>query len=134
MSEREEMAALLGTARDELRQRLMPGLAGEDRYLAAMIANCMAIAARMLERGEETTEAERRALAGLYGSEIGELPLEALRRRLARDIRRGLFDGEPEVRLKQALEVRIRARLAIADPARLRAPGGETSGRGAIAP
>ncbi len=134
MTEHREIAALLFAARGELRQRLMPGLAGEDRYLAAMIANCMAIAARVLERGEETAEAERRALAALYEAEIGELSLEALRRRLARDIRRGLFDGEPEVPLKQALEVRIRARLAITDPARLRAAGGGASGRGANAP
>ncbi len=118
MTDRPEIAALLLAARGELRQRLMPGLAGEDRYLAAMIANCMAIAARVLERGEEMAEAERRALAALYGPEAGELTLEALRRRLARDIRAGAFDGR-RAELRAALEARVRARLAISDPSRL---------------
>ncbi len=117
---REETAALLRTARDELRGRLMPGLAGEDRYLAAMIANCMAIAARVLERGGEAAEAERRALAVLYGPEAAALSLDALRRRLAADVRRGLFDGRERVAdLRQALAAAVRARLAIADPSRL---------------
>ncbi len=119
MTERREIASLLLAARGELRQRLMPGLAGEDRYLAAMIANCMAIAARVLERGEETAEAERRALAALYDSDAGEPSLEALRRRLARDIRAGAFDGPREAELRAALEARVRARLAIGDPSRL---------------
>ena len=123
MSERDEMAALLRTAREELRNRLMPGLAGEARYLAAMVANSLAIAARMLERGEETAAAERRALAALYGAEGADLSLATLRRRLARDIREGRFDGVREEELRAALAARVRARLAIDDPSRLRSRG-----------
>ncbi len=119
MTGRQEMAALLRTGREELRARLMPELAGEDRYLAAMIANCMAIAARMLERGEEMAAVERRALAALYGAAGEDLALETLRRRLARDIREGVFDGGREAALRAALGERVRARLAISDPSRL---------------
>lgn len=104
---------LLATAREELRERIQPQLAPEDRYVAAMIGRAMQIAGRELALGAAMRERERQALAGLFDDPAGEL--EALRRQLVRAIREGAFDAR-RGELEAALAVRVAARLAITDP------------------
>jgi hypothetical protein len=49
IDDRRALAALLATARDILRSRVQPELAGERKLDAAMIANAMGLVARALE-------------------------------------------------------------------------------------
>ncbi len=109
--------ALLLLAAETCRRELLPELAGEARYHAAMAVRAMEIAVRLLREGEALAEHERRALAALYGAEAAALDLAALRRRLARDIRAGRFDDPAAARaLRAALETRTACRLAVSWP------------------
>ena len=109
MNDAEKTAALLVEARLVLRERIMPTLAGEARFEAAMIANVMAIAARTLEQGVALVAAEHSRLQGFLGQEC-EHPLDEL----CRQIRAGAYDGDAE--LTSLLNARTKDRLAISNP------------------
>ena len=81
---------LLETARTVLRQSIVPLLSGPAHYQALMVARAMAIAARQLDAGEGPEEAARARLVSLYAAPSASLG--ELERRLAADLRRGVFD------------------------------------------
>src|SRR5271165_5647293 len=113
----EELRDLLQTARDALRETILPQLARDDRYIALMVANALAIAERALS--PELRGAEENALSALYGAEALERNgAAALLRTLADDIRQGRADGTDAhaERIHAALEALTRARVTIANP------------------
>lgn len=94
---REPTAAnLLETARAVLRDAILPRLPSDGRYDALMVANAMAIVARQIAAGDRPLNEARARLAALYGSPDGTLA--DMERRLARDVRVGVFDAATERR------------------------------------
>jgi len=112
MSEALRLAGLLEVARDTLRGELGPLLPPDARYTAAMIANAMAVAARTMREGEMRAAQEADAIRELYGSGAGD-QLDALRARLAADLRAGALDGPADHAVRVVLRARVAARLAI---------------------
>jgi Domain of unknown function (DUF6285) len=110
----ERTAELLLLARSALRSAVMPAVQGELRYVTAMAANAMAIAAREVARGAEKAEAERRELSSFYNG--AHESVAALRRRLCRDLRSGALTTERESDLRSLLVSLVRERLAISNP------------------
>lgn len=93
---------LLDSARNVLREQLMPALPAGSRHAALMIANAMSIAMRQLQNGDEPERAELRALekillAGGAGEAGVGTPMRArlkeLNRRLSHWIREGQADA-----------------------------------------
>jgi hypothetical protein len=127
MSDRPNGAELLKIARDALTRELAAELPENRRYLALMIANAMAIAARELVLGDGADRAELTSLRmlfedrGLDTSEDVADRLEALNRRLCAEIRTGKFDGgADEARLRDHLRRSAEARVAISNPKALK--------------
>jgi Domain of unknown function (DUF6285) len=127
MSERPTGAELLAAARSALLQELVTDLPEQRRYLALMIANAMAIAARELELGDEIDRAELTSLRRLYqdpepdSSDEVSARLEALNRRLCSDIRQGRFrDSADEARLRDHLRRSVEARVTLSNPKALK--------------
>lgn len=75
---------LLETARNVLREEILPALPPERKHAALMIANAMAIAMRQLKNGEDGERRELRSLASLLGHAGRDEPAGAaeLRRQL----------------------------------------------------
>jgi hypothetical protein len=93
---------LLETARDVLRDQLLPALSPQQRHAALMVANAMAIAARELNRRTDRAADEARA---------------ALDRRLCASIRAGHVDGGvAAVQLHARLLADTRARVEVCNP------------------
>ena len=67
-----DISALLAAAREVLRTDLMPELAGDARYRAAMIANAMAIALRAAQESGRLELVEENGLAAVYPRQAGE--------------------------------------------------------------
>lgn len=95
---------LLDTARNLLREELLPLLPPDKRALALMIANAMSIATRHLQAGALPDEQETAGLHRLLseqpndaaGGQTGEgAPLLALNRQLCELIRAGNADKGP---------------------------------------
>jgi hypothetical protein len=105
---------LLEVARATLRENVLPRVAPEGRYDAAMLANALGIAARELAQGAVAREAERADLAALLGDP--EASLDDLRARLCREIRAGSLPESAEPRLRAVLLAAVRRRLAISNP------------------
>ncbi|SIR58747.1 hypothetical protein SAMN05421829_1223 [Aromatoleum tolulyticum] len=100
---------LLDSARNVLREQLMPALPAASRHAALMIANAMSIAMRQLQNGDEPERAELRALEKILlagdgdgdgdGDGAGEAGtsmrarLKELNRRLSHWIRDGQADA-----------------------------------------
>ena len=82
-------AALLEIARQTLRGDLLSALPEERRYEALMAANAIAIAGRVLERGDTPEREERASLARLMGEKDSAIPLEILYGRLCDELRAG---------------------------------------------
>jgi hypothetical protein len=127
MSDRPDGAELLKVAREALTRELAAELPESKRYLALMIANAMAIAARELELGDGADRAELTSLRMLFqepGPDTSEDVadrLEAMNRRLCAEIRAGRFrGGADEVRLRAHLRRSAEARVAISNPKALR--------------
>ena len=127
MSQQPNGADLLNTARSALLEHLLDELPERRRYLARMIANAMAIAARELELGDGVDRAELTSLRMLYqdpapdSSEDVVSRLEALNRRLCSDIRQGGFlNRVDEKRLRDHLRRSVAARVAISNPKALK--------------
>jgi aminoglycoside phosphotransferase (APT) family kinase protein len=113
------LADLLGTARAAVQDQLLPHLAGDARYVARMVANALAIAARELAAAPPDDDPWR-ALARLAGS--ADSAAAGDRRRLAEALtdriraRRFADDAGAAARLHAALLEWVGARLAIDDP------------------
>lgn len=127
MSEHPTGAELLKAAREALARDLLPELPEDRRYLALMIANVMAIAAREMDRGDGVARAELTSLRMLFQepgpdvSEDVEDRLDALNRRLCAEIRAGRFSaGGEEARLRDHLHRSAEARAAISNPKALK--------------
>jgi hypothetical protein len=127
MRDRPDGAELLKVAREALTRELVGELPESKRYLALMIANAMAIAAREAELGEGADRAELTSLRVLFqepGPDTSEDVadrLEALNRRLCAEIRAGTFSGgDAEARLRDHLRRSAEARVAISNPKALR--------------
>ena len=131
MTDISDATDLIETAREALLRELIPALSGERRYLALMIANAMAIAARehRLRAAAMRSEAVR---LGKLLAEIGRVPrrpqsagdtgeLPALRREVSVAIRAGDFDRpEHADALAATLDRTTRDWLAISNPKALR--------------
>ncbi|MFO1067502.1 MAG: DUF6285 domain-containing protein [Geminicoccaceae bacterium] len=113
MSQLDAMDSLLGIARETLRRDIQPTLPPDQRYLAAMIAHAMAIAARAAAIGADSRERQRLALATLHP---GEAALAALERRLAGELRRTKPSPEREEQIRAVLLARTLARLEVSNP------------------
>ena len=127
MTDRPNGAELLKIAREALTRELVAELPEARRYLALMIANAMAIAAREAELGDGADRAELTSLRVLFqepGPDTSEDVadrLEALNRRLCAEIRAGTFSGgDAEARLRDHLRRSAEARVAISNPKALR--------------
>ncbi len=123
-------AELLRVAQKVLRERLMPGIAEDQRYQALMVANAMAIAARELKAGESDLRDELRMLTELYGDTVvGESgnsvkeKVARLNKRLAKDIRSGMMDGACAQGVRALLKAQVTARLRVSNPKYLKAAG-----------
>ena len=123
-------ADLLAIARDTLLGELRPLLDEHGRYTAAMIANAMAIAAREAAAGETPALAALARLDGLHGTPHRPLHGAALHaaldshdRRLAADIRAGVYDAgdERQRALLDHLRDSVVAKLRISSPKSLEA-------------
>jgi hypothetical protein len=128
MTDRPNGAELLKIAREALTRELASEFPEARRYLALMIANAMAIAARELELGDGADRAELTSLRMLFrepGPDTSEDVadrLEALNRRLCAEIRAGKFTrGDAEARLRDHLRRSAEARVAISNPKALKA-------------
>jgi hypothetical protein len=127
MSEHPSGAELLKIAREALTRELVAELPEGKRYLALMIANAMAIAARELELGDGADRAELTSLRMLFqdsgpdtSEEVADR-LEAMNRRLCAEIRGGNFSGgTEEARLRDHLRRSAEARVAISNPKALK--------------
>jgi hypothetical protein len=127
MTDRPNGAELLKIAREALMRELAAELPESKRYLALMIANAMAIAAREAELGDGADRAELTSLRMLFqepGPDTSEDVadrLEALNRRLCAEIRAGKFTrGDAEARLRDHLRRSAEARVAISNPKALK--------------
>lgn len=119
-------AELIATARETLVTGLLPALSGEHRYTGLMVANALAIAAREVARGHETTRREIELLRPLAAQSVPPSDpdsddVHALRRIVAAAIRAGRFDDEAHAKaLLAALDEIVAHRLAISNPRALR--------------
>jgi hypothetical protein len=106
MIDRAMTADLLVTARDALREAILPHLPPAQRYAAAMVANALAIAARATEREQPSPDllAQCRAWP------------EQTDRALAQAIRQGAYDTDSADALEALLRLRTRERLLISNP------------------
>ncbi|GIK96185.1 MAG: hypothetical protein BroJett029_03940 [Alphaproteobacteria bacterium] len=115
---------LLDVARRRLVDELLPLLPADRRLDVLMIANATGIAARESRSGESELRAALARLAALYdqaeeASSVDDARdrLSLLNRRLAADIRAGVFDAGPKRgALTNHLRATTRARLAITNP------------------
>ncbi len=130
MNNEPDGAELLRVAQKVLREQLLTGIAGEQRYQALMVANAMEIAARELKAGETDLRRELRMLTELYGdttvSEAGNSTREkvaSLNKRLARDIRSGMMDGACAQGVRALLKAQVTARLRVSNPKYLKTIG-----------
>ena len=135
MSERPTGAELLAAARAALLRELLTELPEGRRYLALMVANAMAIAARELELGDGVERAELTSLRRLFqdpepdSSDEVAARLEALNRRLCAEIRQGRFaGGVDETRLRAHLRRSLQARVAVSNPKALKSHAGDSTG------
>ncbi len=121
MADRPDGAELLEIAREALRTDILDDLPKEHRFVALMVANAMAIAARELRAGDAPLRAALADLATLYNKadepETNAAALEVLTQRLARDIRAGRFDTGPDAtRVHAVLLAATRRRLELSNP------------------
>lgn len=117
---------LLDTARQVLRDELMPALPADKRMAALMIANALSIAARQLKNGDGEERAELAALERLlsepFAATAGDAQgqrsaLVAANRKLAQWIRSGRADDGPlRDNVRAHLDRVIRHKVAESNP------------------
>ena len=103
-------ANLLETARTVLRDAVLPRLPSAARYETLMVANAMAIAGRQLAAGDRPLNEARARLAALYA--VPDHSLVDLERRLANDLRSGVFDAQTQRRATVFAHLLATARAA----------------------
>ena len=119
-------ADLLSIARGTLLSELLPLANGDARYALLMVANAMAIAAREAEAGDAVARSALARLEKLYGEtpsgDALESRLSEYERRLAQDIRAGVFDAHDEKQraLLEHLRESVVERLRISNPKSLK--------------
>jgi hypothetical protein len=130
MNNEPDGAELLRVAQKVLRERLLPGIAKQQRYEALMVANAMAIAAREFEVGDTGLREELRMLTELYGDTVVSQSgtsikekVSRLNKRLAKDIRAGVMDGACAQGVRALLKAQVIGRLRINNPKYLKAAG-----------
>jgi len=113
---------LLETARDLLREEIIPALSGSQRHGALMIANAMSIAMRQLKSGDDAEREELAALRKILslrdseGTSLQESLVDA-NRRLCRLIRAGGADaGNTHDEVRDLLLRTTRQRVSISSP------------------
>jgi len=113
--DRPDGAALLAEARRALLEELLPLLPADRRYQALMVASAMAIAGREVAQPEDELRRVAEELAALGGAG-GDAADEE--RRLAQDIRSGLYDapGARRIALCRYLRAATLARVRISNP------------------
>ena len=104
--------ALLDIARQALLDDVVPGLTGQPRYVALMVANAIGIAAREMELADRSARAWSVALVVGTGHEGGAI--EPSLKPLVEAIRAGRHDADPE--LYEALSETARVAAAIYKP------------------
>ena len=117
---------LLAEARRTLLDTIMPSLPANLRYDGLMVANAMAITLREITDGDAAREEILRALAGLsdgaastpHDAKRDDSAIAPLERRLANDVRNGVFDepGPARDRIRRALRTITAARLRLSNP------------------
>lgn len=117
---------LLETARNLLREEILPALPPERKHAALMIANAMAIAMRQLKNGEDDQRSELGSLQSLLGyAERNEAvgaadlrrQLKDLDREFAHAIRAGQADaGTWHDATRRHLQETIRAKVMESNP------------------
>ncbi|AYH45047.1 DUF6285 domain-containing protein [Azoarcus sp. DN11] len=117
---------LLETARNVLREEILPALPPERKHAALMIANAMAIAMRQLKHGEDGERRELGSLQSLLGYAGRDAPagaadlrrqLNELDREFAHAIRAGRADaGAWHDAARQHLQETIRAKVMESNP------------------
>jgi uncharacterized protein DUF6285 len=119
-------ADLLSIARDTLLSELLPLASGDARYALLMVANAIAIASREAEAGDAPARSALTRLEKLYGETRSGAALEPalaeLERRLAHDIRAGVFDTHDDRQraLLAHLRESVLERLRISNPKSLK--------------
>ena len=117
---------LLSIARETLLSELEPLTSGEARYVLLMVANAMAIAAREAQAGDAPAKSAVARLEKLYAETPSGAALESqlaeYERRLAQDIRAGVFDAHDEKQrtLLEHLRGSVVERLRISNPKSLK--------------
>lgn len=106
--DRSAPGSLLEIAIETYRAEILPALGAQYRYVGAMTANALEIAARAHARSEDARVAP--ALERIYGAE------PATRGRLAADIRAGRISDATHPQLRAALGELLRAELAVRNP------------------
>jgi hypothetical protein len=117
--------ALLNLARDVLLDELMPLLPQEARLDARLVANSIAIAGREAEAADAMSETITRELEKFYGGEKSKEEAGDLLRRLAADLRIGVFENsrQQEDKARQIIWRLTIAKLRQANPRFLAANG-----------
>lgn len=135
MSDVSDASELLAIARESVLRELVPALPAEQRYVARMIANAIAIASREHAAAAPALACEAGRLRKLLAAQSVVAPAEptaqqdertgALRQALAAAIRRGAFD-EPVHRraLREHLLRTAEDQVAISNPRALASPAG----------
>jgi hypothetical protein len=123
----ERLVHLLSVARNAITGDVLARVPPEHRYTLLMLNNALGIAAREVEAGDAPLHDAMTRLEALYETdargEHNEARLDALERRLAREIRTGAHDTAPTHDAVAAyLEARTRAQVAISNPRYLEAP------------
>ena len=111
----EHLASLLDAARHSLRRDILPALDGDRRYVAAMVANALAVGSRALSLGSELEARQRTMLAALYDAPEA-ISLRQLERRLAFELRTARLTPDREEQVRAALLGRVLARLELSNP------------------
>jgi hypothetical protein len=125
MFDKPNRADLLETALQTLRDDIQPGLNGEKKYAALMVASASGTVNREIE-SDNNHEPVRRVLdhfADLYGQDNvhragvdGEQRIRALNKHLVRDIRDGEFDDDPTGPVFGLLMEQALQRLSLSNP------------------
>jgi hypothetical protein len=97
MRNRPNAVELLDIAEQTLSGEVAPDMSNRQRYNVALIASAMGIARRELAGGVSAWDEELDTLRALYGADALEPPeaaLSHLNRKLAADLRAGVYDAK----------------------------------------
>ncbi|MER1968541.1 phosphotransferase [Castellaniella sp. GW247-6E4] len=111
-------AALLRTARQVLLREILPLLPSNRTYDTRMIAHAMDIAARELDIGSPTLEAQQQAIDAFYRA-LGLTPPDSGLPGLVRDIRQGIFSDAQQSALCALVDTLLGLKLRLSNPKRL---------------